>query len=96
MPFWTLHKPKRLLVNVGKRGVVALNGAALQLENCGSRATKGANAWVEVMGSVSRPEVSAHLAAMHGSVAAMVPMATLKDRGVGCNTYIQDKPSFNV
>ena len=28
-------------VNVGKRGVVALNGAALQLENCGSRATKG-------------------------------------------------------
>ena len=48
------------------------------------------------MGSVSRPEVSAHLAAMHGSVAAMVPMATLKDRGVGCNTYIQDNPSFNV
>ena len=48
------------------------------------------------MGSVSRPEVNAHLAALHGSVAVMVPMATLKDRGVGCNTYIQDKPSFSV
>ena len=41
-------------------------------------------------------EVNAHLAAMHGSVAVMVPMATLQDRGVGCNTYIQDKPSFSV
>ena len=48
------------------------------------------------MGSVSRPEVSAHLVAMHGSVAVMVPMATLKDRGVGCNTYIHDNPSFSV
>ena len=30
-----------LQVNVGKRGVVAPNGAALQLEHCGSRATQG-------------------------------------------------------
>lgn len=53
MPFWTLHKLERLLVNVGTRGVVAPDGAALELEYCGSRATQGANAWVEVMGSVS-------------------------------------------
>ena len=33
---------------------------------------------------------------MHGSVAVTVPMATLKDRGVGCNTHIQDKSSLSV
>ena len=55
----------------------------------------GANAWVEVMGRVSRPEVSAHLAATHGSVAVTVPLATLQNGGVGFNTYIQDKPACN-
>ena len=48
------------------------------------------------MGGVSRPEVSANLAAMHGSVAVTVSMATLQNGGVVCNTYIQDIPSFSV
>ena len=56
----------------------------------------GANAWVEIMDSVSWPEVSAHLSTKHGSVAVTVPITTQKNGGVGCNTYIQDKPSFSV